>query len=269
LLTAELRLADADARPVIIAATSAARRCVVAQNQQLLRIEQARAQMKIRASCLRVVNCIKRAPAPLRKRLNREVLSTVEADVTDLEVLESILDVVRSTFAEFLPKEPAESGLDALGGVHFSAIAPTSQSKVQQTVAEFRAAAGKRSSANLFIALAAVLDGDKVPRISEQVGEHITRYVGEVAKIWRKAGLKPSVTHDYLHQDPSTYRSKFHRFADLILKGVMGSPRGRLHDAKPSYDASVKPKKHSWIVSYSHLKKALRVDSNLASKNVL
>ncbi len=224
---------------------------------------------KIQSACLRVTKCLKRGPAALRRRLDREILSVIDTDLTGLEVLESILIVTRSIFAEFTDVESAETGLDSLKGTHFSTISATWQSKAERAVAEFKAAAVQRSSADLFGGLAAALDRGKAARPTAQIGDDITQYVAEIARIWRKVGLKPSVTHDYLHLDPSTYRSRFHQFAELTITWAMGFHRGKRHDVKPWCEASLKSEKYKWFVSYDHIRTALRVDSNFASKNVL
>jgi len=213
---------------------------------------------KILSACLRVTKCVNRAPAALRRRLGKEILSTIDTNLIDLEVLESILSVTRSTFEQFPDLEPAEAGLDSLKGAHFSAIPATWQSKAERAVAEFKAAAGKRSVADLFAGLAAALNCGKVARPTAQIGEDITQYVVEIAEIWRKVGLEPSVAHDYLHQDPSTYRSRFHQFVELIITWAMGFHRGKRHDVKPWCEASLNSERYKWFVSYDHIRTALR-----------
>jgi hypothetical protein len=225
----------------------------------LLKNEQARVRGKIRSACLRVTKCLKRAPAALRRRLDKEIFSVIDANSTDLEVLESILCVTRSIFAEFPNIGPAETGLDSLKGAHFSAIPATWQSKAERAVADFKAAAVKRSAVDLFAGLAAALDHGKIARPTAQIGDHITQYVTEIAQIWRKVGLKPSAAHDYLHLDPSTYRSRFHQFAELIITWAMGFHRVKRHHVKPWFEASLNSRKYKWFVSYSHIRTALRV----------
>jgi hypothetical protein len=269
ILTAELGIADADARSAILESISAARRCVLAQNQRLLRNEQARMRRKIQSACLRVTKCLKRGPAALRGRLGKEILSTIDTNPTDLEVLESILEMTRSVFAEFPGVEPAKAGSGSLKPAHFSAISASWQSKAERAVDEFKAAAGKRGVADLFAALAAALADGKVARPTAQIGDDIIQYLEEIAQIWRKVGLKSSAAHDYLHLDPSTYRSRFHQFSELVITWVLGLHRGKRHDVKPWCEASLKSEKYKWFVSYDHIRTALRADSNFASKNVL
>jgi len=224
---------------------------------------------KIQSACLRVTKCLKRGPAALRRRLGKEILSAIDTSSTDLEVLESILIVTRSILEEFPDVEPAETGLDSLKGAHFSAISAVWQSKAERAVDEFKAAPGERSVADLFAGLAAALNHGKAARPTAQIGDHITQYVADIAQIWRKVGLQPSVAHDYLHQDPSTYRARFHQFVELIITWAMGFHRGTRHDVKPWREASLNSKKYKWFVSYNHIRSALRSDSNFASKNVL
>jgi hypothetical protein len=258
LLTAELGIGDSEARSAIFESILAARRCVSAQNQRLLKNEQARMRGKIQSACLRVTKCLKRGPAALRRRLGKEVLSAIDTNSTDLEVLESILIVTRSVLEEFTGVEPAEAGLDALKRAHFSAISASWQSKSERAVDEFKAAAGKCSVADLFAGLAAALANGKVARPTAQIGRDITQYLEEIAQILRKVGLTPSATHDYLHLDPSTYRARFHQFAELMITWAMGFYHGARRDVKPWYEASLKSKKYKWFVSYNHIRRALR-----------
>jgi hypothetical protein len=258
LLTAELGIADADARCAILESISAAHRCVLAQNQRLLRNEQARMRGKIQSACLRVTKCLKRGPAALRGRLGKKILSAIDTNPTDLEVLESILEMTRSVFAKFPGIEPAKAGLESLKPAHFSTISASWQSKAERAVDEFKAAAGKRSVADLFAGLAAALADGEVARPTAQIGGDITQYVEEIAQIWRKVGLNPSATHDYLHLDPSTYRAGFHQFAELMITWAMGIYRGTRCDIKPWFEASLKSEKYKWFVSYDHIRMALR-----------
>lgn len=258
LLTAELGLSDSDARSAIFESILAARRCVSAQNHRILRNEQVRMRGKIQSACARVTKCLKRGPAALRRRLGKEILVAIDTDPTDLEALESILIVTRSVFEEFPDVEPAKTGLESLKPAYFSKLSATWQSKAQRAVDEFKAAAGKRDVADLFVGLAAALNHGKVARPTAQIGDDMTRYVAEIAQIWRKVGLQPSAAHDYLAQDPSTYRSRFHQFVELIITWVMGFHRARRRDIKPWCEASQNSKKYMWFVSYDHIKKALQ-----------
>ena len=225
-------------------------------------------QAKIQSACLRVARCLKRAPAALRRRLGKEILSVIDTDSIDLELLEAILCVTRSIFEEFPNVEPAKAGLESLKGAFFCAISATSQSEAERAIAEFKAA-GNRSVTDLFAGLAAAFGHGEVTRTTVQVGRQITQYVAEIAEIWRKAGLQPTVSHDYLHQDPSAYRSEFHQFVELIITWAMGFHRSERYDVKPWSEALQNSAKYKWFVSYSHIRAALRADSNFASKNVL
>jgi hypothetical protein len=118
--------------------------------------------------------------------------------------------------------------------------------------------------------VAEALGGAEKPKASYQISDHVIRYLGDLAKIWRQAGLKLTVAHDYLHLDPSTYRASIHQFAELVLTSLMGGDlsthSGDLRAAgivgsrcvKPWIEAAMGGQKYKWIVSYEHLRSALR-----------
>jgi hypothetical protein len=260
ILTSELRLPDRKARSVILNSVSASHRCVAAQNEQLHEIARIRAQRRIRTACIRIPNCINRAPASLRRRLNLATLPLIEESI-NLEILESILETSRAIF-ESSDDEPARAAFESLKGVHFSALSASLRDGVQKAIADFKANTNQqRTAAHLFIAMGAALNTVSTSKASTQISNHIVRYLVNLAAIWRQAGLKLTVAHEYLHLDPSTYRSRFHQFAELVL-GSMMEPRERVdgssRDNKPWIEASMRSEKYKWLVSYEHMRCALR-----------
>jgi hypothetical protein len=228
----------------------------------------------MRSACTRISKCIKRAPAIIRRRLDQELLPLNEKSV-DLEIMEAFFETARRIFAEFSDDEPSASrtALQSLKGMHFSGLSDACRDKVAKVFAANQAKTKDKhhhTAARLFTEVAKALGGAEMPKASFQIGDHLKRYLEDLADIWRQAGLKLTVGHDYLHLDPSTYRSRFHQFAELVLTSLMGrnfsahfgdrraagvvDSRG----VKPWIEASMRGKKYKWVVSYEHLRNALR-----------
>src|SRR5262249_45062831 len=78
---------------------------------------------------------------------------------------------------------------------------------------------------DVFNALASALRFDRTAHPNAQIPPLIVEYVAELATFWRQAGLRP--TRATRVGDP-TYRSKFHRFVDLVLT-AMTEPSAQRH----------------------------------------
>jgi hypothetical protein len=101
----------------------------------------------------------------------------------------------------------------------------------------------------------------------------ISNYVSALALLWKAAGLNPG--RAYRESDPS-YKSKFHRYSDLILTAVaepwaqrhsddLDHMRRRAREARagmpPDYQASaaLPPSVAEWLISEHILRKGLRL----------
>jgi hypothetical protein len=102
----------------------------------------------------------------------------------------------------------------------------------------------------------------------------IVDYVAAVADVWRRAGLRPSRAR---HPADPSYRSRFHRFVDLVLTEMV-EPWARRHDGSldavrqqtrlahdklhPEFRSIASPTLKradvEWLVSSDHIAKALR-----------
>jgi hypothetical protein len=126
ILTAEMGLSDTKARSTILKSVSAAHRCVTAQNDHLSDIARSQAQKRIRIACSRIPNCINRAPAALRQRINQAILPLIKEPI-DFEALEFIFETVRKIFEPFQDDKPLRAALGSLKKVHLSTLSTTSQ----------------------------------------------------------------------------------------------------------------------------------------------
>jgi hypothetical protein len=127
---------------------------------------------------------------------------------------------------------------------------------------------------HIFAALAEALNSRHSPPPSPQIAPLIINYVREVAEIWSRAGLKASRAANV---ENSAYRSKFHRFCELVLTAAV-EPQARRHDANlpalmrarrrqqtalpVEYRAVVSARSDrsdvEWLVTADHVEKALK-----------
>jgi hypothetical protein len=273
ILTSEMGLSDTKARSIILKSVSAAHRCVTAQNDQLSCIARSQAQKRIRIACSRIPNCINRAPAALRRRINRAILPLIKEPI-DFEALESIFETARKIFEPFQDNKTLCAASDSLKGVHLSTLSTTLQDKVLKAIAGFKAEnEANGTAARLFTTIGAALSGETATKTSPQISNLIVRYVEELAAIWRHARQTPSRAQRYLNL--TTYASKFHQFAELILisgpwaqhysaSSLGANPKGRPshadrpHKLAPWTIAASQGSKYKWLVSDDHLKRALQ-----------
>jgi hypothetical protein len=227
ILTGKLGLAPTKALGVILDSTSAAHACIRAQNEQLKDLEEIKTWRRIRKACNRLANGISRAPAELRRRLDRAILSLVHEDVIDLEVIEAIFDAATKTLDDLADRESMRSAaraLPELKAAPFFALSMALQCKTEKAIADLSVAANttrQTSAAEVFATIASALDDAVGKSITTQNSKSITHYVVELAAIWRRAGLSPRRAFGYLNAD---YKGRFHVFADLVLK-VFANPQ--------------------------------------------
>jgi hypothetical protein len=223
ILNDKFGLPPKDALSVVLDSVSAAHQCVSAQSHQLIGLEQEKACTIIRKACSRISKGIGRAPVAVRRRLDRAILPMLQQGIVDLEVIESILEAAAAIFyGKFAKGESLKATRRALGELRvapFSMLGMDLRRKVEKAIADITASSVKRQpmAADVFGAVTAVLYADNATRSSTQASKSTTGYVAELAKIWRRAGLKPKRAYGFLN---SEYRSRFHRFAELVLEGV-------------------------------------------------
>ena len=162
-LTSELALPHAKALSVILESVSAGHRCVRAQNKLLSEIERARKRAKLQKICQRVCKGMKRAPADLRRRLDRQITPLIQVSTIDLEVIESIFKRATTAFEEFTDTEATATALRALRELRtepFSVLGMTLRRKAEKAITNLAAASNAEnqvSAVQIFSALAEAL----------------------------------------------------------------------------------------------------------------
>jgi len=288
ILQSELALSKETALSLLIKSVSAAHKCGQAINQRSADIAEFQTRIKLHDTLRRIGNCAKRAPAMLRRRLDERVIPLIRESTIDLEVIDAIFDGAVAAFREFPKGEASRTALREMCGMppdhervvliksEYAALGEAYQRKAEDAIAAFAKSSSHQASASgVFNALASVFCSDRTTHPNAQIYDLIIEYVAEVATFWRQAGLRP--TRAIRVEDP-LYRSKFHRFVDLVLT-AMTEPWVRRHivnaddtrrqirlvhsklphEARRIVSAAPRRADVNWLVSDDNVKKALRV----------
>ena len=238
ILNGKFGLPPKDALSIILNSVSAAHQCIRAQSQQLMGLEEEKARATNRKACSRISKGISRAPVAVRRRLDRAILPLLQQGVVDLEVIELIFEAAAAVFYGKYAKgeslRATRRALSELRAAPFSMLGMDLRRKVEKAIADVAAPSNLKrqpTAADVFAAMTAVLDGENAKRSSTQASKSITCYVAELAKIWRRAELKPRRAYGFLN---SEYRARFHRFAELVWTGVAPPPDRRSNQERVS-----------------------------------
>jgi hypothetical protein len=284
----ESEVAEGPALSVLNSSVSAAHACAQAIDRRVGDIVEFQSINKLRKVFERIAKCTKRAPAELRHRLDAAMIPLIQKEVVDLEVIETILDAAVEVFSEYPDQEAAKTALAVLtyqapGGERYTTVKndfPSLNARDRIKSEKALNALGKASknrktsASDVFAALAGALHGKQSAKLSSQIHTFIVDYVAAVAEVWRRAGLRPSRAR---HEKDPTYKSRFHRFVDLVLTEIV-EPWARRHDGSldavrrqtrlahekllPEFRSIANPALRradvEWLVSTDHIAKALR-----------
>lgn len=277
ILCTELDLSEAEARDVMIQSATIAQHCAAAQNQQSINVVRTRAPVAIKRACKKISNCIKRTPASLRKELDQAIISATLNSVVDLELIESVFETTEKIFKKYPDIKPSATALKALAqlsAVNFSALELTSRRNAEQAFADLLRREKKVTAARIFQVLMQAIGEATISTASPSSFGFITSYVFDLMVIWRRMRLP---TGRARNDASPQYKSKFHRFADLVLTALC-EPQARRHNAdlesirqqawlvharlstedKKLISASLPRADRQWMVSEAHIKAALR-----------
>jgi hypothetical protein len=284
----ELSLSKEVALSLMIESALAAHKCGQAINHRSAEIAEFQTRAKLHDTLRRIAKCAKRAPATLRRRLDEQVGALIRESVIDLEVIDAIFDAAVAAFEEFPNAEASRTALREMCDrtpdrdrvvvikSEYEAVGVAYQRKAEEAIAVLASSSSHKASASdVFNALASVLCSDQASHPSTQTYDSIVEYVAEIAAFWRHAGLRPSRA---VRPDDPTYRSKFHRFVDLVLT-AMTDPWARRHivnlddtrrqiwlvhsklppEARRIAGSAPRRADVEWLVSDDNVKRALRM----------
>ena len=294
ILTAQMALDDESAQAVIIRSSAAAQACAQAINSRSREITYLTERQNLHKVFMRIAKCARRSPAALRHTLDRRVRSAISDKVLDTEKVEVLIQALIDPFTKFPMQEASSTVLRALRvvttklegptsrrrcfakasnrlGQDYSALSAIDQRGVESALTSLRIKKPEFNASDVCESIASTLAADKGPRTT--IHDLITEYVIALAETWELHRLKPS--RSVRATDPS-HRSKFHRFAELVLTWAV-EPWSKRHDADFAQHLATLRKHHAqlssdtrrltspaprrsdtqWLVSEDHVKAAL------------
>lgn len=263
ILTTELGLPEVKAGSIVLQSVSVAQDCVKAQSKRVDRFEASQAPARIRSTCSRVSNCIKRTPALLLRRLDAEIPALIKHIESDLETIEAIFTVTKTILEDkqYQNSEPVRTAREALAApraADYSMLEATVREKVTTALAKLAGSGPQGKAADVFAAIADTLKKERTAKVSLQSRDLRTRYVSDLREIWLKAGLKPKRMLYYVDSSPI---SPFHRFAELVFVGVAEpwafSHKNRRPIIDPEPWLALRRANYRWEISDDHVRKAL------------
>jgi hypothetical protein len=305
LLHNELKLPDQTARRLLIDSVAYARTCARAADQRARIRAEHKLRLKVRGSFARLAKCVTRAPAIVRKSLDKRVSGLIGPNA-DTEMIDEILDAAHATFAQYRKHEFARTGLRALSVMkstgkrpahharpakerycraptdhrpgrkwtvvlkaEYSGLGPSSRRSCERALSSLARTAASTTALGVFSALMFAIDKDPPEHTRGDISDLIVTYVAAVAAL----GLRPSRA---THRNNPRYRSRFHRFVELVLTSIM-EPFSNRHSDNIDQIAQATWKAHSqlppairsevtarlrrvdveWLVSEDHVRKVL------------
>jgi hypothetical protein len=269
ILTNTLGLPDAKARSLVLQSVPIAHDCIKAQSKRVDRIEANQAPARIRRTCHRVSKCIKRAPAILRRRLDAEIPTLIKNIESDLETIEAIFVATKAAFEDqqYRESEAVRTGIEALKpsrAADYSMLDTAVRGQVLSALAKLVSSGRQVKSAEVFAIVGGALDNWKAQTISLESRDLRTRYVAHLKIIWLEAGLKPGRSIAYLDD---TYRSRFHRFAELVYVGMAASSRietRQLAGRRPWL--ALEKADYKWEISDDHVRNGLKASLRILAR---
>jgi hypothetical protein len=216
-----------------------AHNCADRIDQESIEGVRAEALFKLGDGFERLGNCAKRSSANLRHELDQSILALLRQTDHDPETLEALLNEADRIFTKYSAEEPAKTALSALGSrddeddFHWidlksglQALPSTSHRRMEDVLDNLaNSADDKLTASQIFFELASACVTNGIVSQS-QIAPALVEYVKAVADLWRAHDLNPSRVH--YETDPNAV-SPFHRFADLVLTGIV-EPWARRYD---------------------------------------
>jgi hypothetical protein len=299
ILVVDLKLPPEAAWTLLQSSLAAAYICAQRINQRAQGVFQIGNRKRLCKIFARIAKCANRIPAFRRHALDRGVCATLRQETIDSETIESLIENLIKAFGKWPKTEPSQAVLRAviprsssamvgintirmhrafaeaavLLQVDYSALPAIAQRRVESALTGLLEE-DRFDTADVCMTLSRALASNEKDKISRSAAGLITDYVTAIAKIWRRHGLRPARARD---PENAAYRSKFHRFADLVLTSLV-DPWSKRHEgdqaerlerlrethAKLAKDIrkSVRPTPRrsdvEWLVSEDHLRRAFR-----------
>jgi hypothetical protein len=293
ILQNELKVAAPTARRLVIDSVSQAHACAQAVDRRARMTNEYKVRIKVRKSFSCLANCVRRAPARVRNSLDKRISSLIPP-VVNTEVIDEILDAAGRIFARS-EHEAAQTALRALSvrvvdgkqvvvlQADYSGLGHASRRHCESALSSLTRTSTSRNALAVFKVLASAIDTKPPDGIRAEVWDLIVAYVEAVTALWRQIGLRPSRATD--STDPK-YRSKFHRFVELVLTAMTEPGSNRHNDnidqiarrtwethaqlpaeIRPRIGRGLRREDLEWLVSEDNVRKAIRLPAQKTSRD--
>jgi hypothetical protein len=198
----------------------------------------AQAVIKLSRSFKTIGNCARRAPASLRRDLDRAIVALVRSPDIDVETVEAIFEIADEVFTRHAECEAAQTALSALGSwdvyeigriplkVQFESLSSSSHYRIKDALNELMLSIDRALTGSQVFHVMAGVFKTEVILSNPEIASLVVDYVQGTATLWRAQGLHPTRARDAAHPN---YVSHFHRYVDLVLTAVV-EPWVRRHD---------------------------------------
>ena len=277
ILRDELQVPEKRAFRLILDSISAAHACAEAVNQRSRNSVEAQSRKKLGSAFKRLANCCWRAPAGLRRRLDEAIVPLLQQDPIDSEVIHDIFDAAASEF-EISSEEAAVTAMRAMSSRadwlinEYAGLRPETQRNCEFALSKLAQNKRPAKAHMVFEALAAGVENKPAGKRNPDPATLLSNYVSALARLWKAAGLHPGRAY---RENDSSYKSKFHRYSDLILTAVaepwaqrhsgnLDHMRQQIYKARAGmpreYKASagLPPSAAEWLITEHILRKGLR-----------
>jgi hypothetical protein len=219
----------------MVRGVKAAQECATRMNVRARQAEEYERAGPVKQSLQRLSNCAKRAPAKLRHLLDEKIVPLLQGGEVDLETIEALCQASREAFDHFPDSEAAATALSALGvyrqhdcdniglATDFSSLSMPLQANCTSALSQALRSGATVGAEGVFEALAGGISPPAHP--PRGAADIVIDYVAAVAAAWHGAGLRAGRA---FREGDVGYKSKFHRFCDLLLT-VLVEPRSRRH----------------------------------------
>jgi hypothetical protein len=292
ILQNELRVPAPTARRLVIDSVSHAHACAQAIDRRARIMHECESRMEARKSFSRLAKCTTRAPASVRNSLDKRIARLIPP-IIDSEVIEGILDAAHRV-SKSSKHEAAQCALRVLtmrdrdvekivGPVDgdqtvrlktlYSSLSPTSHRNCESALSSLTRTSSPGYALAVFKALTSAIDTKPPKGVPVDVSDLSVTYVEAVATLWRRKGLRPSRA---THSSNPKYKSRFHRFVDLVLTAMtepwsnrhnpsIDQIAQRIREAHAQLSPEIRPVSGrlrrvdwEWLVSEDHVRKALK-----------
>jgi len=130
----------------------------------------------------------------------------------------------------------------------------------------------KWTASDVFEVLATAVSSHSEDGASPEISDLLVEYVRKLGDGWTAVGLRPGRAN---HSDDATYKSRFHRFSDLVLMAFV-DPSSLRHDGdlteirqklcrshlalpadwRAGVDVGLRRRDREWLISEDHLRRA-------------